>query len=70
VWVLGLPLVVVHSVPFASDATYFMFGGVIALFGLAVLPLVLALRPPLVFVGLVVPPDLVDCARRQATDGA
>jgi hypothetical protein len=42
VWVLGLPFVVVYSVPFVSDATYFMFGGVIALLGLAVLPLVLA----------------------------
>jgi hypothetical protein len=42
VWVLGLPLVVVYSVPFVSDATYFMFGGVIALLGLAVLPLVFA----------------------------
>jgi hypothetical protein len=37
-----LPLVAVYSVPFASDATYLVFGGVIALLGLAVLPLVLA----------------------------
>ena len=42
VWVLGMPLFVVYSVPFVSDATYLIFGGVIALLGLAVLPLVLA----------------------------
>jgi hypothetical protein len=42
VWVLGLPLVVVYSVPFVSDATYFMFGAVIALLGLAALPIALA----------------------------
>ncbi len=42
VWFLGLPVVVVYSTPFSSDATYLLFGVVIALLGLAAMPLVLA----------------------------
>jgi hypothetical protein len=42
VWVLGLPVVVVYSIPFSNDATYFAFGLVIAFLGLATTPTVLA----------------------------
>lgn len=42
VWVLGLPLVAIYSTPFTSDATYVVFGGVVALLGLAAVPMVLA----------------------------
>jgi hypothetical protein len=42
VWVLGLPLVVAYSTGLTSDAMYLVSGGVIALLGLAVVPLVFA----------------------------
>jgi hypothetical protein len=42
IWVLGLPVVVIYSTPFSSDASYFTFGVVIALLGLATTPTVLA----------------------------
>jgi hypothetical protein len=42
VWVLGLPVVAIYSVPFTSDATYLVFGGVVALLGLAAVPVALA----------------------------
>jgi hypothetical protein len=44
VWVLGLPVVAIYSVPFTSDATYLVFGGVVALLGLAAVPIALAYR--------------------------
>jgi hypothetical protein len=42
VWVLGLPVVAIYSVPFTSDATYLLFGVVVALLGLAAVPIALA----------------------------
>jgi hypothetical protein len=45
VWVLGLPLVVASSVPFASDGTFFLFGLVSVLLGLAVMPIALTYPP-------------------------
>ncbi len=42
VWVLGLPVFVISSTPFVSDTTYLVFGCVIGVLGLAVLPLALA----------------------------
>jgi hypothetical protein len=42
VWVFGLPVVAVYSVPFVSDATYLVFGVVVALLGFAVVPIALA----------------------------
>jgi hypothetical protein len=41
VWVLGLPVVAIYSVPFTSDATYLVFGVVVALLGLAAVPIAL-----------------------------
>jgi hypothetical protein len=46
VWVLGLPMVVISVTPFSSDATYFWFGLVAALLGLAATPVVLAYPGP------------------------
>lgn len=42
VWIIGLPLVALSTVPFSSDATYFAFGAVSVLVGFATTPLVLA----------------------------
>jgi hypothetical protein len=38
-WVIGLPVVVITANPFVSDATYFVFGLVIVLLGLATTPM-------------------------------
>jgi hypothetical protein len=46
VWVLGLPMVVISVTPFSSDATYFWFGLIAALLGLAATPVALAYPGP------------------------
>jgi hypothetical protein len=42
VWLLGLPLITLSSVPFTSDATFYLFGILIVLLGLAGAPVALA----------------------------
>jgi hypothetical protein len=46
VWVLGLPVVALSSVPFSSDGSYFLLGLVIVLVGLAEAPIALAYPGP------------------------
>ncbi len=73
VWILGLPLVALSSVPFSSDATYFAFGAVTVLVGLATTPLVLAypaLSPaPAPLVGLVRAMGVAVCVALVVTGG-
>jgi hypothetical protein len=45
-WVLGLPLTLVSAVPFSSDATYLIFGLLIAILGVAAMPIALAYPGP------------------------
>jgi hypothetical protein len=46
VWALGLPLVAISAFPFSSDPTYFLFGLVSMLVGLAAIPIALAYPGP------------------------
>jgi hypothetical protein len=46
VWVLGLPFTLISAAPFSSDATYFIFGLLIALLGIASTPIALAYPVP------------------------